>query len=146
MTMNIKKTITLLFIFLFTSVYLFAQDKVVCKKIRRGVWHVLEHSIQKTDSNTVISIVIDSNSLSFVEIPNNFYDKSDSVIIEIRKCTYWDENKNYVTSFCYIDGKYHISLWLDPELFSIKEEGYNYYFYDVVLYYKTFHMYNILRK
>ena len=142
--MNKKKTITLLFIFLFTSVYLFAQDKVVCKKIRRGVWHVLEHSIQKTDSTTVISIVIDSNSLSFVEIPNNFYDESDSVIIEIRKCTYWDENKNYVTSFCYIAGIYHFALWLDPKLFSIKEEGYNYYFYDVDLYYKDRELYDRL--
>ena len=146
MTMNIKKTITLLFIFLFTSVYLFAQDKVVCKKIRRGVWHVLEHSIQKTDSNTVISIVIDSSSLSFLEIPDIFYDESDSIIIEIRKCTFLDGNENYTTSFCYIDGKYHISLWLDPKLFTIKEEGYSYYFYNVFLYYKTFHMYYILMK
>lgn len=118
----------------------------MCKIIRRGVWHILEHSIQKTDSTTIISIVIDSSSLSFLEIPDIFYDESDSIIIEIRKCNFLDGNENYTTSFCYINGKYHISLWLDPELFTIKEEGYNYYFYDVVLYYKTFHMYNILRK
>lgn len=142
--MNIRNILFLGFFFLCARINLSAQDKVVCKIIRRGVWHILEHSIQKTDSTTVISIVIDSSSLSFVEIPNNFYDESDSVIIEIRKCTYWDENKNYVTSFCYIDGKYHISLWLDPKLFTIKEDGYNYYFYDVVLYYKDRELYDRL--
>lgn len=142
--MNTRNILLLLFFFLCANINLSAQDKVVCKKKRGG--DIFEHSIQKTDSTTVISIVIDSNSLSFVEIPNNFYDESDSVIIEIRKCTYWDENINYDISFCYIDGKYHISLWLDPKLFTIKEEGNYYYFYNVVLYYKTFHMYNILRK
>jgi hypothetical protein len=144
--MNIRNILFLGFFFLCARINLSAQDKVVCKIIRRGVWHILEHSIQKTDSTTVISILIDSSSLSFVEIPNNFYDESDSIIIEIRKCTFLSGNENYTTSFCYIDGKYHISLWLDPKLFTIKEDGYNYYFYDVVLYYKTSHMYYILMK
>ena len=142
MPMNTRNILLLLFFFLCANINLSAQDKVVCKKKRGG--DIFEHSIQKTDSTTVISIVIDSNSLSFVEIPNNFYDESDSVIIEIRKCTYWDENINYDISFCYIAGIYHFALWLDPKLFSIKEEGYNYYFYDVDLYYKDRELYDRL--
>ena len=146
MTMKIKKTITLLFIFLFTSVYLFAQDKVVCKKIRRGVWHVLEHSIQKTNSNVLISIIVDTCGVSTIEIPNRYYDMSDSVAIRIGKLPLIAQDNNLEISYCVGGtGKWrYLSRWLDPKLFSVKEEHCALH-YDVEFYYKDWELYDRLR-
>ena len=140
--MNIKKTITLLFIFLFTCVYLFAQDKVVCMRKDK----ILAHSIEKNDSNVLISIIVDTCGVSTIEIPNRYYDMSDSVAIRIGKLPLIAQDNNLEISYC-VGGNgiwRYLARWLDPKLFSIKEEHCSLH-YDVEFYYKDWELYDRLR-
>ena len=138
--MNIKKTIVLLFIFLFTNVYLFAQDKVVCRRKNK----ILEHSIEKKDSNVTISIFVDSFRLSIIQIPHKYYDMSDSIAIRIGKRMNADNN----SWICYrvISNNIwdHLAMLLDPKFFPIKDEDNN-LFYNIDIYYKDWELYDRLK-
>ncbi len=140
--MNTRNILLLLFFFLCANnINLSAQDKVVCRRKDK----ILEHSIEKKDSNVTISIIVDSCRLSIIQIPNKYYDMSDSIAIRIGKRM--DADNNSRICYCVISGKgiWHgaYALLLDPKFFPIKDEDNN-LFYNVDLYYKDWELYDRL--
>lgn len=118
----------------FTDVSSFAQRNVVCVKQR-------EHLAFSTDTSdliyTRISVIIDSNETSYVNIPKKYYEKADSIIIKLRKILLpYDEEKIQI-SYCYNVGPHCLALYLSPSDFPLECSVDDTFYYQVDLYFKS---------
>ena len=105
----------------FVSTNLIAQDKITC--MRNNV--KLAHVVDSTDSaNIRVVISVDTNTATILYVPCNYYNKSDSIVITLRKRYSYDGDDKMMASYCYRVGPHNIALYLDHRIFTLQcDEG-----------------------